>query len=153
MINFLKRIINRLEFEWLKLRIASLDRLQKKLGISFANSLALRFENQHKYYVSNISRADMAASFELSSLTFQLCLNVKPKKMLDMGSGFSSYVLRTYADESTESKVYSVDDDSAWLEKTRNYLRDSKVNTENLLTLDNFIQSNEKDFDFIQSLR
>lgn len=150
MISFVKRVINRLEFERLKLRLKTPENLKKRLKNSFPEINAVsRFDDQYKFYVSAISRADMAASLELSNLIYSLCVGRKSKKMLDMGSGFSSYVLRTYAGESEGCRVWSIDDDAAWLEKTRNYLSDLKVNTENLLTLDNFIQSGEKDFDFI----
>ena len=43
--------------------------------------------------------------------------------------------------------VYSVDDDTKWLDRTRDYLRDQQLPTENLLALDDFLNTNMGGFD------
>lgn len=150
MANILKRISNRLHFEKLKHNISSLDNLKNHLNISFENSSTnAKFKDAYQHYVTNISRPDMAASLELSSVVFDLCQNQSSKKMLDMGSGFSSFILRSYADKNSGSNVWSVDDDTAWLGKTKHYLQSASLNTNNLLTLEEFLASTEKGFDFL----
>jgi hypothetical protein len=52
------------------------------------------------------------------------------KRLLDLGSGFSSYVLRAYAAGVPGAVGWSVDDDPAWLEKTRAFLVSEGLSTE-----------------------
>jgi predicted O-methyltransferase YrrM len=150
MTRFLKRTINRIVFERLKLQLNSFGKFKKKFS-NFPTNInsASRFTEQHRHYVSAISRSDMAISLELSNFMYSLCVLGNAKKILDMGSGFSSYVLRTYAGEKSGSTVWSVDDDTEWLDRTREYLAGFRINTDNLLPLDKFLQTEERDFDFI----
>lgn len=150
MTSILKRITNRLLFEKLKLNISTFDALESRLHISFKDSSTkTKFKETYQYYIDNISRADMAVSLELSSVIYDLCQNISPMKMLDMGSGFSSFILRCYAEKISGCKVWSIDDDAAWLNKTKQYLLASSLNTENLLTLEEFVTSSENEFDIL----
>ena len=45
--------------------------------------------------------------------------------------------------------VFSVDDDAAWLEKTKDFLLQHQLITDNIFTLDQFLKSGEKEFDCI----
>jgi predicted O-methyltransferase YrrM len=98
-------------------------------------------------YVKEISRADMAASFECAALLVNLCTRLKLRKVLDLGSGFSSFALRRVA--LPEAQVWSVDDSDEWLDKTAAFLRDHNVNTSRLLGVEQFISSEEHNFDLI----
>ena len=46
-------------------------------------------------------------------------------------------------------KVYSVDDDAAWLEKTKSYLRLHELGTDNMFTLQEFVNMKDSEFDCI----
>lgn len=75
-------------------------------------------------YVANVSTPGMAASLETSLYLYCLCRALAARSVLDLGSGFSSYVLRRYAHEAPhEVAVTSVDDDPAWLSRTEDFLR------------------------------
>jgi predicted O-methyltransferase YrrM len=75
-------------------------------------------------YVSEVSTAGMAASLETARYLMHLCRSLAPERVLDLGSGFSSYVFRQYAaDAGRQIAVTSVDDDAGWLEQTRAFLR------------------------------
>lgn len=83
-------------------------------------------------YIRHISTDRMAISLELASFALAFCRLVKPKRILDLGSGFSSFVFRRYAKESG-CEVLSVDDNAQWLEKTRAYLEKEQLATQSLL--------------------
>lgn len=108
-----------------------------------------KLQPYYEYYIKNISRADMAASLELSAFIFSICKINQYKKVLDMGSGLSSFVLRLYAKETPDVKVFSVDDDAAWLEKTKDFLCHYQVNADNVLMLDQFLKNEESGFDCV----
>lgn len=69
---------------------------------------------QHKYYCTKISSPKMAISLELAR--FLLTLDLEGKKVLELGSGFSSKVLRDAG-----ASVTTVDTDPSWLQKTMEY--------------------------------
>ena len=62
----------------------------------------------------------MAASFELSVFLGSLSVARRPRRILDLGSGFSSYVFRCFA--APTCGVISCDDSPQWLHRTRDFL-------------------------------
>jgi len=92
----------------------------------------------------------MAASIELSAFIAGLSQWRKFDMLLDLGSGFSSYALRTYQKASIKkTRVYSVDDDAQWLIKTVDFLKGEGVSTEDVMGLRDFYAQNISGFDFI----
>jgi predicted O-methyltransferase YrrM len=76
-------------------------------------------------YVAEISSDAWAVSWESSRYLLQLCHALAPTRVLDLGSGFSSLVLRHYASSAPHAvSVVSVDDDAEWLERTREFLEE-----------------------------
>jgi predicted O-methyltransferase YrrM len=76
-------------------------------------------------YVANVSTPGMAVSLETAAYLYHLCRATSATSVLDLGSGFSSYVLRRYASEAPHPvTVTSVDDDPEWLERTADFLRE-----------------------------
>jgi predicted O-methyltransferase YrrM len=63
----------------------------------------------------------MAASLETCALMLALCRRAHPTQVTDLGSGFSSYVLRLYASTSA-AEVTSVDDSPEWLSRTSEFI-------------------------------
>lgn len=88
-------------------------------------------------YVAEVSEADMAASLETMGLVLALCRGLEPARVADLGSGFSSYVLRLWAGDSG-ARVYSVDDNPAWLAKTRDFLAADGLEADRLMTWEAF---------------
>jgi predicted O-methyltransferase YrrM len=103
----------------------------------------------YDHYVKEVSVPNMAASLELAATLLSICQVSGYKKLADLGSGFSSFVLRYYATTNNDVVVYSIDDHREWLEKTRSYLVTSGVSDEHLMTLDDFIGGNFSGFDCI----
>jgi hypothetical protein len=72
--------------------------------------------------------------------------------MLDLGSGFSSYVFRAYA--KSKNKVpapvtYSVDDSAEWLDETHRFLQHHDCDCHNLWTWDEFVKHDRPSFDLV----
>lgn len=104
----------------------------------------------HYYeYVNSISTADMAISLETSILLAFLCKNIKPKLLLDTGSGFSSFLLRTMVSNSSDAKVVSVDHDKYWLEMTKLFLKSKGITTNFLYTWEEYISLPFEKYDLI----
>jgi predicted O-methyltransferase YrrM len=92
----------------------------------------------------------MAVSSELSEFLLVLCNIIKPKRILDLGSGFSSFVFRQYmVNAPLKPDVWSVDDSPFWLEKTHEFLAANSLPNENLITWDLFLKKNVETFDLI----
>src|SRR5688572_28834496 len=147
----IKKIARKLDFLLLQTRIRSLSKAKS----TFPDAIDLKKIQQaedylrpfYTHYVKEISRADMAASFQLAALLRFFCSRTPKKKIVDFGSGFTSFVLRDYAKADHSIKVWSVDDDAQWIEKTRAYLKYHQLNDNNLIMLTEFISSGEADFD------
>jgi predicted O-methyltransferase YrrM len=77
----------------------------------------------YERYIAEVSAAGMAVSWESARYLRDLCGALAPRRVLDLGSGFTSVVLRHYASSVEHPvSVVSVDDDPRWLERTRVFL-------------------------------
>lgn len=104
----------------------------------------------YEEYVSQVSVASMAISLELASFLLTLCELMKPAFIADFGSGFSSFVFRLYAAQSDSPvDVWSVDDEPAWLDRTRAFLAERNLPTTQLEVWDHFASSLQPRFDLI----
>jgi predicted O-methyltransferase YrrM len=75
-------------------------------------------------YCARVGHPVHAASIELAVLVLALCERRDVKRVVDLGSGFTSRVLRDWARD-RDVTVHSVDDSAEWLEKTRGYLAET----------------------------
>jgi predicted O-methyltransferase YrrM len=101
-------------------------------------------------YISRVSTEDSAISLELSVFLLVMCDILKPRNILDLGSGFSSFVFRSYMiSADPRPTVCSVDDTEMWLEKTRSFLEHHGFPSDNLFNWRDFSEGNKKKFDFI----
>ena len=94
-------------------------------------------DEPYSRYVANVSPAAYAISRPLAGFLWRLAVERRPRRMLDLGSGFSSYVFRRYAAEAGagagRTEVWSVDDDHTWLSRTRDFLASEGLESRNLL--------------------
>jgi predicted O-methyltransferase YrrM len=100
-------------------------------------------------YVSAVSTPIEAASLEVCAYLAFLCDELRPQRVMDAGSGFSSYVLRRYQLAHPETTVVSVDDAAPWLDRTAAFLEQHGVGTEALIPWDEFTRGREDDFDIV----
>ncbi len=75
----------------------------------------------YQEYVENVSEPQWAISLELARELIRLCDERQPKRILDLGSGFSSYVLGKWAKEHG-AECWSIDDKQSWLTKTQQFV-------------------------------
>lgn len=109
-----------------------------------------RLKAAYGSYVKQISTEDMAASLKASSFLYILASITHPSRILDLGSGFSSFVFRLYSKECNHGvEVFSVDDNEEWLVKTRSFLHSQGIEGMNLFHWQEFRQGNHVGFDLI----
>lgn len=109
-----------------------------------------KIDPYYKQYISTISSEECAISLELSTFLMVLCDILKPKRILDCGSGFSSFVFRLYMSSVTpEPTVWSVDTSLKWLEKTRKFLDANDLPFNNLITWRELCEDDVGTFDLI----
>lgn len=107
-------------------------------------------EPVYSRYVDAVSSEEMAISVELSRFSEAVLEATSARRVLDLGSGFSSYLFRAhFRDAGRRAAVYSVDDDPGWLEETRRFLASEDLPTENLLPLDELDRIADLDFDVV----
>ena len=122
--------------------------LRSYYGHGISERMGLR--EKHNEYTAEVSNQTAPVSLELSTFVVFLCENLKPRTVLDLGSGFSSYIFRRYeAEADTACTVYSVDDSADWLETTRRYLEKEGLSTDRLMVWDEFIGSPPASFDLV----
>ena len=97
-------------------------------------------------YFSTVSTESMALSLESAALVTVLCRLLAPKRIVDLGSGFSSLVIRLAA---PDAQLFTVDHSSWWLDATRQFLEANDVDSAGLFTWDEFRSSGETDFDLV----
>ncbi len=101
-------------------------------------------------YVDRISSPNMAASLELCAFMLAICRLRDYARLVDLGSGFTSFVLRYYARErGSSTEVWSVDTNKYWLDKTKSFLQDQELNQENLMQWKEFKEKPDLGFDFV----
>lgn len=91
--------------------------------------------DHHGHYCQNISVADHAVSIQTAGYLLWLCKTTQPKIVADLGSGFSSYVLRRYALEADhEVTVHSVDHNELWMAKSEWFVTHHQLPTDGFMS-------------------
>jgi predicted O-methyltransferase YrrM len=103
-------------------------------------------------YTRTVSPALITVALELSVFLTVMCERLRPRTILDLGSGFSSYVFRRHARGMTAGEqpvVHSVDESRTWLETTHAFLRRHELDDPNLSTWSEFQATNPPPFDLV----
>jgi SAM-dependent methyltransferase len=150
----INRIIKKIKFLFLQSKVGSFHQFKRIEPFDRIDSEKIDLSKEqlrpyYEQYVKEISRADMAISLELAAFLYAVCKENHYTKLLDVGSGLSSFVFRLYAKDNPGVIVFSIDDDALWLEKTKDFLKLHQLGTENVFTFDQFLKSQEKEFDFV----
>lgn len=98
----------------------------------------------YEQYVEAWSNPVFAISWEAAVYLHILAKIRRPANILDLGSGFSSYVLRL--DGRT---VYTVDSDENWLARTNQFLEHNKIRNDRMYTWEEFVAQDLPAFDLI----
>ena len=101
---------------------------------------AARLTPIHADYCARVGHPVHAASVELTALVLALCERRGVERVVDLGSGFTSWALRDWASkQDREITVHSVDDSPEWLEKTRAYLAETSSDDDKLHVWSDFV--------------
>jgi predicted O-methyltransferase YrrM len=87
-------------------------------------------ELRHVYerYVTEVSTRKWAVSWPTACVLVALCDALRPRRILDLGSGLSTYVVSDWARRCAEGvDVVSVDDSPEWRAKTRAFLEEHRL--------------------------
>jgi predicted O-methyltransferase YrrM len=107
-------------------------------------------EPYYREYVTTVSPEGMAISLELAAFMDVVCMARTPRRLLDLGSGFSSVVLRRYTGQAGVSvEVQSADHASEWLAATRRYLEAHGLGVSGLSVWPDFRSREHAPFDLI----
>lgn len=97
----------------------------------------------YREYISTVSTASAAISLELARFIWHSLRALGARCIVDLGSGFSSYVLRAYQagrrEQGIDCQVFSCDDNDFWLNKTREYLKYKRLSEDNLVGWAEFV--------------
>lgn len=104
----------------------------------------------HAKYTAEVSNAYQAASLEIIGFLLAVAELTHARRIVDLGSGFSSFVLRRWAAAQDDPPtIWSVDDHEGWLEKTRGWLEGMGVTADNTAFWDDFIAMEHEPFDLV----
>jgi predicted O-methyltransferase YrrM len=101
----------------------------------------------HHAYATEVSAPNHAVSLPAAAMLAALIEVRSPRRVLDLGSGFSSYVVRAYAP--LDCEVVSVDDSPAWLARTQAYLGQQGVADRGSLVDIEWLHGDDSSFDLV----
>jgi predicted O-methyltransferase YrrM len=115
-----------------------------------AGDIEAEVRPHYELYTARFNAAWMAISLELSVFLLALCRLLRPRRLVDLGSGFSSALLRRHQREATPTpEVWSVDLSPKWLEMTRQVLCWQGLSTDHLATWRDFAAQAPGGFDLV----
>jgi predicted O-methyltransferase YrrM len=121
-----------------------LDLLERKKVI-YKNLLKLTYIK----YIKTVSNKGMTASLNTCIFLLALYDYTRAKKVADLGSGFSSFALRSLRNlENIDSEIISVDTNDIWLKKSYKFCEKNNIYDKNFKLWETFKDTNEK-FDLI----
>ncbi|MBM3143743.1 MAG: class I SAM-dependent methyltransferase [Chloroflexi bacterium] len=113
-------------------------------------SLELRLKPAYARYIEDISTKYMAVSLETAFFLYIAAKIKGATQILDLGSGFSSYVLGLYSSNTGSNVfVHTVDDNDLWLDKTKSFLLENGMPIDRISTWADFHQNNRTRYDLI----
>lgn len=104
--------------------------------IQHRRSLTALLRDTHRDYIRNFSAPLITLSLNRAAFLLFLSRTLAPARVLDLGSGFSSYVFRLYQKDNPGVQILSVDDSAEWLEQTRRFLKKYDLPVESLMLHD-----------------
>jgi predicted O-methyltransferase YrrM len=143
-----KAILSSIDRRRIQKKYPNLQRTYEENRNDYKNNILPFYEQ----YVSKVSNEIMAISLELTVFCIMMFHISKPKRILDLGSGFSSFAFRfmpSILNQEYRPTVWSVDDSQEWLNKTRQFLSSHSITCDHLTTWESLIQGDSGLFDFV----
>lgn len=102
----------------------------------------------YRRFVSKVAPPAQTMSLEVAAFLSDLCERRRPRRVLELGTGFGTAVLRRRA-AAGAFQIFSADDDVQRLGRTRAFLEREGLPTEGLLPWRDFVASHESDFELV----
>lgn len=83
--------------------------------------MLLSFRETYEDYITHISPADMALSWEALTAISEMLIERQPRRIIEYGSGISTCLIAEYC-RATGAEAESFDSDAEWAERTRGFL-------------------------------
>jgi|SRR5581483_5681076 len=135
-------------------RIAERDLARLRERFPFLGSYAVasapvaqRLAPAYADYIARVSPDPIAIGLPLATFLGVLCEQLRPRRILDLGSGFSSYAFR--ASSAPTAEIWSIDQSRAWLDRTLDFLRQHGAGTPHLATWEDMIATAPAPFDLV----
>jgi len=109
--------------------------------------VAQRLAPAYADYIARVSPDPIAIGLPLATFLGVLCAALRPQRILDLGSGFSSFTFR--ASCTPAAAIWSIDESRAWLDRTRDFLRRHGADTPHLATWEDLIATSPAPFDLV----
>ncbi len=102
----------------------------------------------YEEYTNSISSPVATISLELAYVLWFILTKQRPRQLIDLGSGFSSYLFRLYQRDCESAggtcQVFSCDDDSLWLQRTSDFLTSKRLSVSGLLLWDKLLEEQRR---------
>lgn len=107
------------------------------------------FRTPHLDYIQHYSAPLISLSLERAAFFYFFCQLTRPENILDLGSGFSTYVFKCYLKNAKIGQIVSVDDSPFWLQETERFLKSHALDGKGLTTWEQFEAAPTQSFDLI----
>lgn len=114
----------------------------KALRLGYLEELA----DLHETYTTTVSTLGMAISLEAVATLCAICHAPQVKKVADLGSGFTSAAFRNLVAQGVVEEVQTFDDDSEWLERSKEFCLSNDLSGEGFSLWSDDI---EGEYDFV----
>lgn len=96
-------------------------------------------------YCKTVSPRSMTIAIETATYVWFLARQLAAVNVIDLGSGFTSYLLRCYArNTATPVTVTSVDDSGEWLGKTRGFIESKGLTADGTVTWADWLDTDDR---------
>jgi protein-L-isoaspartate O-methyltransferase len=100
--------------------------------------------------VAHVAPPNATTSLEVAAFLTELCDRHRPRRILEIGTGFASAVLRRLGEPpSWLPEIWSVDDDPSRLATTRRFLAQESLRVSRLLSWQEFQDTSEAGFELV----
>lgn len=106
----------------------------------------------YRRFVGSVSPPATTMSLEVAAFLAELCERQRPRRVLELGSGFATAVLRRAGASPVSTvrpEIFTVDDDPVRLDRARSFLTRESLSSERLFAWSEFRQSREDGFDLV----
>lgn len=125
-------------------------------GYSRQTVFNIASEIRHPYcrYMLNCTKDDMPITFSQACFLLYYVNVVSPSRILDLGSGFSTYIFSYYLSQRKHDLpvIYSVDDSEYWLDQTKLFIKNENYYDKQFLNFETWETINQMSlpkFDFV----